>query len=176
MRTLRLFTITAALAALVATAGVASAGKTSPRAKPQSTCPVTGKPIDKEVSTVYGGQKVYFCCPKCVATFAKEPETYLAKLGERGEVVESQQKFCPVSGDAIDPKVSVDYAGRHVFFCCKMCIADFKADPAKYLPLIGRTTAPADAGMHPEQPAPKGDQRDAGGPGASTGTGAHHAN
>lgn len=151
MRKLHLFTIAAAVAAVVTTAGAAPADKSPPQAVPQSTCPVTGKPIDKGVSTMYQGQKVYFCCPKCVATFEKDAETYLAKLGEQGQIVESQQKFCPVSGDAIDRRVSVDYKGRRVFFCCRMCIADFQADPAKFLPLLGRTQAPADAGMHQDR-------------------------
>jgi YHS domain-containing protein len=158
MNTKRILTAVIGLALLAMLASAATAAAEKVQAKPQTTCPVTGKPIDKAVSTVYGEQKVYFCCPKCIAPFEKDPETFLAKLGEQGQVVESQQKFCPVSGDPIDPKVSVDYKGRRVFFCCSMCIKGFKADPAKYLPLLGRTKAPADAGMHQDEAAPKADE------------------
>jgi YHS domain-containing protein len=170
MRALRFLNLVGVLATLFMTAGAAVAGKNASQAKPQSTCPVTGKPIDKGVSTIYGGQKVYFCCPKCIATFDKDPETNLAKLGEQGQVVESQQKFCPVSGDPIEAKVSVDYKGRHVFFCCAMCIKDFQADPAKYLPLLGRAKAPADAGMHRDEAAPNNEEHKVPGHGGVTRT------
>lgn len=135
-------------AALITATGVAVAGKSVAKVAPQSTCPVTGEPIDREVYTTYGGQKIYFCCPKCITTFAKDPEAQLAKLGELDQIVESQQTLCPVSGDPIDAKVSTDYKGRRVYFCCAMCIKDFQADPAKYLPLLSRTKAPAGSGMH----------------------------
>lgn len=47
----------------------------------QTTCPVMdGNPIDKNVFIEYKGQKVYFCCPACVAKFEAEPEKYAAKL------------------------------------------------------------------------------------------------
>jgi len=156
MRTLRFLTTAVALATFVATAGAAPADKPAPPAKPQTICQVTGKPIDKSISTTYDGQKIYFCCPKCVAPFTKDPETYLTKLGEQGQLVESHQALCPVSGDPIDARVFTDYHGRRVFFCCKMCIGDFGKDPAKYLPLLGRTTAPEGSGMSAAPAAPKG--------------------
>ena len=46
----------------------------------QTVCPVSGKPIDKQYSTVYKGKTVYFCCPKCKPMFEKEPEKYTDKL------------------------------------------------------------------------------------------------
>ena len=46
----------------------------------QTTCPVMGLPIDKNLFTVYKGKKVYFCCPGCKPEFEKNPEKYLAKL------------------------------------------------------------------------------------------------
>ncbi|MHB8079939.1 MAG: YHS domain-containing protein [Candidatus Krumholzibacteriia bacterium] len=134
MHTLRFITTAVALATIAAGAGAAPADK----AAPQTTCPVTGKPIDRSVSTTYEGQKIYFCCPQCVAPFLKDPETYLTKLGAQGRIVESHQTLCPVLGDPIDPKVFVDYHGRRVFFCCRACIADFQKDPAQYLPRLGR--------------------------------------
>jgi YHS domain-containing protein len=44
-----------------------------------------------------------------------------------------EQTVCPVSGDPIDKKVSIDYQGRKVYFCCTACIAPFNADPNKYM-------------------------------------------
>jgi YHS domain-containing protein len=114
MRASRFLNLVGVFAALFMTAGAAVAGKTASQAKPQSTCPVTGTPIDKGVSTTYGGQKV--------------------------------------------------------FFCCAMCIKDFQADPAKYLPLLGRAKAPADAGMHQDEAAPNNNEHEGPGHGSVTRT------
>ena len=46
----------------------------------QITCPVTGKPVNKEYWTIYKGKKVYFCCPMCKPVFEKNPEKYIDKL------------------------------------------------------------------------------------------------
>jgi len=46
----------------------------------QTTCPVMGGPIDKNVKTEYQGKTVYFCCPGCVDTFKADPNKYLDKL------------------------------------------------------------------------------------------------
>jgi len=46
----------------------------------QTTCPVTGDKIDKNVFVEYKGKKVYFCCSMCKGTFEKDPEKYVAKL------------------------------------------------------------------------------------------------
>jgi YHS domain-containing protein len=167
MRAVRILAVAAALTAFLAAAGAAPTERSATPARPQSSCPVSGKPVDRTIFTTYEGQKISFCCPKCVAPFLKNPETFLAKLGEQGQVVESQQTLCPVSGDAIDAKVSVDDHGRRVFFCCAMCIKEFQGDPAKYLPLLGRTTAPAGGGMPSPQAAPKGGRHDGRAPGDS---------
>jgi len=46
----------------------------------QSTCPIMGRPINKDIFTEYKGKKVYFCCAGCKEKFEKEPEKYLDKL------------------------------------------------------------------------------------------------
>ena len=46
----------------------------------QTTCPVMGGAINKNIFTVYKGKKVYFCCPSCEPEFNKNPEKYSAKL------------------------------------------------------------------------------------------------
>ena len=43
------------------------------------------------------------------------------------------QTTCPVMGGEIDKNVYVDYQGKRVFFCCKMCVDKFKEDPEKYM-------------------------------------------
>ncbi|OHB61136.1 MAG: hypothetical protein A2Y12_20105 [Planctomycetes bacterium GWF2_42_9] len=46
----------------------------------QTTCPVMGGAINKDIFVEYQGKKVYFCCPACIDEFNKEPEKYLPKL------------------------------------------------------------------------------------------------
>ena len=46
----------------------------------QTTCPVTGEKINKNIFTEYKGKKVYFCMESCKEAFEKDPEKYIAKL------------------------------------------------------------------------------------------------
>lgn len=47
-----------------------------------TTCPVTGEPIDKNVSAEINGKTICFCCASCRDTVKKNPELYL-KPGNR---------------------------------------------------------------------------------------------
>jgi YHS domain-containing protein len=97
--------------------------------KTQVTCPVSGDPVDPKVSTDYNGEKVQFCCKKCVEPFTKDAAKYKAKLAASY----TYQTKCPISGEPIDPKASAKMpAGETVYFCCTKCAAKMKADPAKY--------------------------------------------
>jgi YHS domain-containing protein len=42
-------------------------------------------------------------------------------------------KHCPVSGDAVDPAVTVVYKGKTYAFCCSDCVKTFNKDPEKYV-------------------------------------------
>lgn len=46
----------------------------------QTTCPVMGGPINKDIFIEYEGKKVYFCCNGCPDVFKADPQKYLAKL------------------------------------------------------------------------------------------------
>jgi YHS domain-containing protein len=52
--------------------------------QPQTTCPVLGGNIDRQVYVDYKGQRIYFCCKGCDAEFKKDPEKYLKKMKEAG--------------------------------------------------------------------------------------------
>ncbi len=52
--------------------------------KPQTTCPVMGGTIDKNVYLDYDGKRIYFCCPACLPEFQKDPAKYLKKLEAAG--------------------------------------------------------------------------------------------
>ena len=56
-----------------------------------------------------------------------------AEPAEKTAVSAKAQTTCPVMGDEIDKSIYVDHEGKRVYFCCKMCVAKFKADPDKYV-------------------------------------------
>ena len=43
------------------------------------------------------------------------------------------QESCPLMGGKINKSIYADHDGKRVYFCCGGCVADFKADPAKYI-------------------------------------------
>lgn len=46
----------------------------------QTTCPVMGGKINKDIYTDYQGKRVYFCCAACKPEFEKNPKKYIGKL------------------------------------------------------------------------------------------------
>jgi YHS domain-containing protein len=55
-------------------------GQPAAQVTEQTTCPVMGGAINKDIFVEYQGKKVYFCCKGCIETFQANPEKYLAKL------------------------------------------------------------------------------------------------
>lgn len=51
----------------------------------QTTCPVMGAPINKDLHADYKGERVYFCCMACPPQFAKDPEKYINKMKAMGQ-------------------------------------------------------------------------------------------
>jgi len=67
----------------------APVAKSAVKMEPQSTCPVSGDPINKEVYTDYQGKRVYFCCQACPPEFAKNPDKYMKVLADKGQEPEA---------------------------------------------------------------------------------------
>jgi YHS domain-containing protein len=127
---------------LVLTATLLVAASAFAADKPQTTCPTTGRPIDKTKFVETQGQKVYFCCNDCVAKFKKDPEPAFAKLAKDGVVPESVQKIDPVCGmKSFDKNVKADWNGRRVYFCSDYCKKSFEKEPAKYLKALDEKPA-----------------------------------
>ncbi len=59
------------------------------QAKSQTTCPVLGGNIDKNVYVDYQGKRIYFCCQGCDNEFMKDPEKYMKKLQDEGVTPET---------------------------------------------------------------------------------------
>ena len=128
---------------------MSGAPATAPSEETQTTCPVTGKPVDPAIWINFDGTPVYFATPAAVGAFMADALTYIGKLpramqqriakAEMGGAVDDatpspwQQTVCPVMGNPITPNSYVDYRGVRVFFCCPGCDEKFLATPEKYL-------------------------------------------
>ena len=67
----------------------------------------------------------------CVAAEKKVPEKSKDTPPPSTQPV---NKMCAVERDhEIDPKVTVEYKGKTIGFCCEDCPAEFKKDPEKYV-------------------------------------------
>lgn len=79
MRTFKTFSLVSfCFFLLFFAAGVAFAAE-------QTTCPVMGGGINKELYADYKGERVYFCCMGCPPQFAKNPEKYITKMKAMGQ-------------------------------------------------------------------------------------------
>ncbi len=98
-------------------------------------CPVMDEPINVCWSTPTEGGPVYFCCKGCIEKYTADPAKYAAKVQKQREALAKLDKVqvrCPVSGEPVDRKVSIEHGGRQVFFCCPDCIGKYEKEPAKY--------------------------------------------
>lgn len=65
--------------------------------------------------------------------------TVFAHEGHKMEAMIVQGKevgICPVMHDEASKEYSYEYEGKTYYFCCPMCIGEFKKDPAKYISKI----------------------------------------
>lgn len=112
--------------------------------QPQSTCPITGKPVDKNLYADYEGHRIYFSAKDCAATFAEFPDRWLYEMYAKGQRPENIQTTCPVSGEALENHDTyVDVLNRRIYTCCAKCIEKVKADPAAYLDKLEGRSAQA---------------------------------
>lgn len=115
------------LLAAAATPALAQTGdKTKPEAKAGKAdehwanikCPLMDEPVDKDAYTYYKGQRVYFCCKKCIAKFEKDPDKYADAVKKQWELTKPLrvQIKCPVTGKPVDSKVFVEGEFARVYF------------------------------------------------------------
>jgi uncharacterized membrane protein/YHS domain-containing protein len=63
-------------------ASLAAAPAQTPPTRPvNETCPVMSEePVDPNITTVYDGRTIAFCCDRCLAKFRADPQRYLPRL------------------------------------------------------------------------------------------------
>ena len=73
----------------------------------------------------------------CVATLggftlvqAADPVTPAAPATQPASPI---NKKCPVTGEDVDSKITWEYQGRVIGFCCMDCVEPFKKNPEKYM-------------------------------------------
>jgi len=64
--------------------GPVVAEENTPGQNMQTTCPVMGGKINKDIYADYKGERVYFCCEGCIPQFQKDPAKYINKLENEG--------------------------------------------------------------------------------------------
>lgn len=99
-------------------------------------CPLMGEPVDFNVYSESDKGRVYFCCAGCIKKYEAKPEKYADAVKAQHEALHklpAVQVSCPMSGEPIDPKTTVEHAGHKIAFCCGKCADKFKAEPAKYM-------------------------------------------
>lgn len=126
-----------AVGALALGAGVltASAGDKESKGK-LPLCPVMGEPIDFTVKASTDQGPVFFCCPGCIKKFEKDEKKYAEKFKAQREALAKRSRIqvgCPMSGEPVDKKATVEYKGQTIRFCCNQCVEGFKKDPSKYM-------------------------------------------
>ncbi len=88
MKIFKTLIIALTLAAFAAGSVWAAEPKAATEGEPQTTCPVLGGNVNKQVYADYKGKRIYFCCAGCDAEFKKDPEKYMKKLEEQGVKLE----------------------------------------------------------------------------------------
>ena len=68
--------------------------------KAQTTCPVMGGKIDKNLYVDVEGKRIYVCCGGCVATVKKDPAKYVKEMEAAGITLEK----VPVAAPAAEKK------------------------------------------------------------------------
>ena len=74
----------------------------------QTTCPVMGGKINKEIYADHEGKRVYFCCAACLPQFKENPEEYLTKMKKAG----IEPEAVPTESSDAAPAEHADHEGH----------------------------------------------------------------
>ena len=82
------------------------------------------------------GQSFYFCCAGCRATFAEEPQRYLAQPAPAGEALDP---VCGMTVDIATARYMSEYEGELFYFCAAGCKLAFDKAPGSYVEDVHHT-------------------------------------
>lgn len=105
--------------------GIAAQWEANHPLRLQVTCPVTGKPVDRDVYVGTGLDAVYFADEAAKRKWAENPDKHRQKLTEE---CYTYQTRCAHSGQLIDPAVNLKIDERVVYFFCPMCRNGFQKE------------------------------------------------
>lgn len=69
--------------------GHKEAHKSDVKGKPQTLCPVMDSPINKDLSVVAKGKRIYICCAGCGTKIKSNPDKFIKKLEDAGVQLEN---------------------------------------------------------------------------------------
>lgn len=101
-----------------------------------STCPISGRDVDREKFIQVGNDRVYVCCKKCVPKVEADPHAAHAKAYPPKDVADVRNPRCPVRGGKTKEDVFVVWQGRKVHFCCPGCDTDFLGAAERKMALL----------------------------------------
>jgi YHS domain-containing protein len=128
----------ASLFILVIFFSFALAGADKPKPESKALCPVTGKPVDKNVSVEYHNGKIYFSNAEAEQKFQENVEKFTARANLQLVVSgQAHQTACPLMGKPVVAGKSVMVSGVKVELCCNICKTKLtKAKPEEQLEMI----------------------------------------
>ena len=72
--------------------------------KAQTTCPIMGGKINKELYVDADGSRIYVCCGGCIAKIKEDPAKAIAKIKANGETPEALPKCKKCAAGTCDKK------------------------------------------------------------------------
>jgi len=119
------------------------AGSSSPASDevPTILCPVSDRPVKKTISLSYQGGKVYFSSEQARKQFDPEKAEFSTKANMQLVVTgQAVQTACPVTGEKLQPNLTLEIRGLKVGFCCIGCLGkvnDEKQEDIRLFYLFG---------------------------------------
>ncbi len=113
---------------------------TSQPAQPAVLCPVTSKPVDREICDRFRGRWVYFSTEDAKKQFLAEPGKFADGLSKQWslDVPLRVQVLCPVTGDAIDPTVFVGKGLKTIYFASDDAKREWEKDSQRFIERLDR--------------------------------------
>ncbi len=124
------------------------------------TCPVSGEKLGSmgdPIVKMVDGREVRLCCNGCIDRLEANPAKYFAEMDKA--IAKQQMPFypletCVVTGEPLaidgeDIAINHIYKNRLVRLCCKGCVRDFEAGPAKFLAALDEAVVKSQRAEYP---------------------------